>query len=355
MRSFFHGVLKHIDRLDSAQLKRQYERLSDEIDFLNTLFETITQGIVVFDEKGKIVKTNPAAKRILGMEPEAALRSLSVLIGKASKREFEVSYPEYKIIEIQSVPMQGGTLVYIRDVTSERKRTADELRIGATSAVRELASGVAHEIGNPLNAISLNLRLLEREHGGDEIVSECIRQVERLDGIIKGFLQALRPTRPNLQPGSAVVPIHNCLATLRTQLEDRRIKVRLDVASALPPVAIDVNQMEQVYFNLLKNALEAMKDGGMIEIEVGADDNDVFVNIHDSGGGMTSEQVSHLFEAYHSSKAGGNGLGLMVSARIVRDHGGTIGAESVPGKGTTFIIRLPRLERRIRQLRNDNG
>ena len=105
----------------------------------------------------------------------------------------------------------------------------------------------------------------------------------------------------------------------------------------------------------MKNALEAMKDGGMIEIEVGADDNDVFVNIHDSGGGMTSEQVSHLFEAYHSSKAGGNGLGLMVSARIVRDHGGTIGAESVPGKGTTFIIRLPRLERRIRQLRNDNG
>ena len=119
----------------------------------------------------------------------------------------------------------------------------------------------------------------------------------------------------------------------------------------LPSVALDRNQMEQVFFNLLKNALEAMRDGGRIDIVVGADDNDVSVTIRDSGEGMTQEQLTHLFEPYRTTKAGGTGLGLMVTSRIVRDHGGTIAAESSQGEGTTFTIRIPRIERRIRELK----
>ena len=110
-------------------------------------------------------------------------------------------------------------------------------------------------------------------------------------------------------------------------------------------------QMEQVFFNLLKNALEAMKDGGVILITVSADDNDVIVKMRDSGAGMTPEQLAHLFEPYRTSKSGGSGLGLMVTARIVHDHGGTIDAESEVGKGSTFTVRLPRIERRIRELK----
>ena len=125
----------------------------------------------------------------------------------------------------------------------------------------------------------------------------------------------------------------------------------LDIPGVLPSVALDKNQMEQVFFNLLKNALEAMKDGGRIEIAVGSDDNDVSVAIRDSGEGMTPEQLAHLFEPYRTTKASGTGLGLMVSSRIVRDHGGTIAAESSPGGGTSFTVRLPRIERRVRELK----
>jgi signal transduction histidine kinase len=241
--------------------------------------------------------------------------------------------------------------VCLRDVTAERERTEEELRIGATRAVRDLAAGVAHEIGNPLNALSLNLQLIRRANGDSEEVEECIRQVERLSGIIHGFLQALRPSKPNLVRGSVADPINKCLTAMRPQFEERSVSVTLNLPSALPSVALDPAQMEQVFFNLLKNALEALRDGGSIDISLSSDDNDVITTVRDDGHGMTPEQVAHLFEPYRTSKEHGTGLGLMISARIVRDHGGTISVESEPEKGTAFTIRLPRIERRIRALK----
>ena len=352
MKDFFKSVRRHIGRLDAGHLREQYALLADEASFFDTLFRTIAQGIVVLDRGGNVALSNPAARDILGMDPAEAAKSLAIPLGASSKREIEISYPDAKSVEMQTIPMEGATLVLLRDVTAEKARTEEDLAAGATKAVRELASGVAHEIGNPLNAISMNLQLLEREHRGDETVAECRRQVARLDGILKGFLQALRPSRPNLMPGSVAEPLRNCLEALKPELEDRRIAVTLDIPRALPSVAIDKAQMEQVFFNILKNALEAMKNGGTIEIALASDDNEVKVDVRDSGGGMTPEQVSHLFEPYRTSKSHGNGLGLMISARIVRDHGGTIGATSAPGEGTTFAIRLPRIEKRIRALKN---
>lgn len=351
MKGFFDGVRRHIGKLDAQHLREQYERLSDEAASLDTLFETIDQGIMVLDERGDIAKSNPAARELLGMKPEDALTSLAIPLGRASKRQIDVTYPEPRALELRTVPMGAGTLVYLRDITAERERTEEELRAGATRAVRDLAAGVAHEIGNPLNALSLNLQLLKRTSGGSAEVDECLRQVERLAGIIQGFLQALRPSKPNLARGSVADPIKNCLKTMKPQFEERRVSVTLDLPGTLPPVALDTAQMEQVFFNLLKNAMEAIKDGGAIDITLSYDDNDVVAAISDDGLGMPPELVAHLFEPYRTSKEHGTGLGLMISARIVRDHGGSIAVESSPGSGTTFKIRLPRIERRIRALK----
>ena len=135
---------------------------------------------------------------------------------------------------------------------------------------------------------------------------------------------------------------------MKPQLEERSVSVTLNLPSALPSVALDPAQMEQVFFNLLKNALEAVKDGGSIDIALSSDDNDVITTVRDDGQGMTPEQVAHLFEPYRTSKEHGTGLGLMISSRIVRDHGGTISVESELKRGTAFTIRIPRIERRIR-------
>ena len=351
MKDFFRGVRRRIGRLDAEQLREQYRLIADEADFLDALFLANSEGIIVLGGRGELLKSNPAARSLLGMEPADALASLDVPLGVASKREMTITYPDERTLEMRTLPAKSGTLVYLRDITAEKARTEEELRIGATKAVRDLAAGVAHEIANPLNAISLNLQLLERSSPDDESIKECRRQIARLDTILRGFLQALRPSRPNLMPGSVAEPLKNCLATLKRQFEERSISVTLDIPSALPPVAIDKAQFEQVYFNLLKNALEAVHDGGCIDIDVSSDDNDAIVSIRDNGSGMPADQVAHLFEPYRTTKDKGTGLGLMISARIVRDHGGTIAAASKAGYGTCFTIRVPRIERRIRALK----
>ena len=350
MKDFFKGVRKHIGKLDASQLREQYGLVSDELAHYDMIFQAMSEGILVTDRSGGITKSNPAARKLLGMAPEDILPSLELPLGKPCKREISLTYPDPRTLELKTIPMGEDTLVFIRDVSAERTRGEEELRAGATRAVRELASGVAHEIGNPLNAISLDLQILRRDYPENESISECIHQVARLDGILKGFLQALRPSRPNLMAGSVAEPLTSCLASLKNQFEDRAISVTVDIQTALPQIALDRDQLEQVFFNLIKNALEAVKDGGKIALEIGADDNDVVTTITDSGAGIPAEQLVHLFEPYRTTKEHGTGLGLMISQRIVRDHGGTISVESEPGRGTTFTVRLPRLEKRVRQL-----
>ena len=258
------------------------------------------------------------------------------------------------------MPSQNGTVVLVRDVTDAHARAESAIESSRTDAVRDLAAGVAHEIGNPLNALSLNLQLLAREFRREpdeerrerllHDISTAQNEVKRLEDIIKGFLSALRPAKLNLVRGSLDAPLKDTLAAFKAQFEDRRIQMRLALPSALPSVLIDRAQMEQVFFNLVKNALEAMKDGGALDIAVAADDRDVRVFFRDNGSGMDAATLSRIFEPYHTTKEEGTGLGLMVSRRIVRAHGGEIDVESKPGTGTTFTVRIPRLEKRVRRL-----
>ena len=181
-------------------------------------------------------------------------------------------------------------------------------------------------------------------------VATAQNEIKRIADINRGFLNAMRPIRPNLVPASLADPLKDTLKTMKTLIEDRRIRVLLDLPPVLPPACLDCAQMEQVFFNLIKNALEAMKDGGELAITLDSDDDVVTVSFLDSGKGMTPDAVAALFEPYRTSKQSGTGLGLMISRRIVRAHGGEIDVESKEGEGTKFIVRIPRLEKRVRRL-----
>lgn len=352
MKTFFQSVLKHIDKLDASKLREQYRLAMDEMSFFDQLLNAMDRGLIAVDEEGQVTWSNPAAKTLLGMDPDRVITKLDIPLGRPSKREMTISYPEERDLELLTFPMNKGTLVYLRDTTAEKLRTEEELRAGATQAVRDLAAGVAHEIGNPLNALALNQQLIIRNpEKAVEKATQSLSQIKRLDGIIRGFLAALRPQKPNLAPGSLVEPLKTCLETMKNQFDERQISVTLDVPAALPAVALDRDQMEQVFFNLIKNALEAMKDGSSIGICLDSDDNNVSISFKDTGVGMSADQLAHLFEPYRTSKKKGTGLGLMITARIVNDHGGTIAAESTPGEGTTFTIKIPRIERRIRAIK----
>ena len=351
MRAFFSSVLKHLDKLDAAKLREQYRLALQEIENEEKILSALDRGVIALDLAGEIAFANPAARTLLGDDLRAALDELGLPKGVASKVETVLSYPETRTLELETLPVENGTIVLVRDTTAEKARTEEELRAGATKAVCDLAAGVAHEIGNPLNAISMNLQLLKRDPTDRESLDVCLAQVKRLDGIIREFLSALRARKPVLVPGSPADPLKNCLAALKQQFVERAIRVRVDMPATLPPVALDRDLVEQVFFNLVKNALEAMKDGASLAIELSSDDRDVSVVFRDTGLGMTHEQLAHLFEPYRTTKEKGTGLGLMVSKRIIADHGGSIAVESEVGRGTTFTIKFPRIERRVRQLK----
>ena len=380
MRGFFNKVAEHIDKLDAEGQRKQYRLLVEELSFYESVFRSLREGVLVVDAAGTTVYANEAVARLTGFDgAKAKGRPVRHILpdwdwdnllapsdeGKGWTRqascEIEVTYPERRILEIQATPSANGTVLLVRDVTLARAQEESARETSRTDAVRDLAAGVAHEIGNPLNAISLNLQLLAREFRREpdeerrtrllHDIATSQNEVKRLAGIIKGFLSALRPAKLNLVPGSILDPLTNTLDALKAQFEDRRIQTQLSLPTALPTVLVDCAQMEQVFFNLVKNAIEAMKDGGSLDIEVAADDRDVHVVFRDNGTGMDAATLAHIFEPYQTSKEQGSGLGLMLSRRIVHAHGGEIDVESKPGAGTAFTVRIPRLEKRVRRLK----
>ena len=347
MGIFHDKVVDRIGKLDAEGLRRQYRALADEIGFFKSVFDSLDEGIVVLDDAGKVEYANAAGKELLpllGIDGEFD-ESMPPPEG-ISVRELEITYPEHRIIEVKRV----GRIIKLRDVTEKRAREADAVENGRADAVGEMAASMAHEIGNPLNALSLNLQLLKRKYPDEVDLAVAQKELTRLNGIIREFLGAFRPAKAQLAPGSAADPLKDALAALKNVFEDRRIRVALDLPGTLPAVAVDRGQMEQVFFNLMKNALEAMKDGGELAIEIVHDDTSVSVSFRDSGSGMSDEALARLFEPFRTTKRKGTGLGLMISRRIVAAHGGEIAVSSKEGTGTTFTVRLPRIEKRVREL-----
>ncbi len=376
---FFSKVADRIGRLDAEGLRRQFKALADEIGFLESVFNTLSEGILVVNADGLLLYSNAAAGRLAAAplangrgrpvrdllpawEWDRLLHPAAEGDGWARKAscEIELAYPERRILELGALPNGDAVVVILRDVTRAHAQEADARESERTDAVKDLAAGLAHEIGNPLNALSLSLQLMAREFRRESDPARRARlladvetaqnEIRRIADINRGFLNAMRPIRPDLAPGSLADPLKDTLAAMKTQIEDRRIRVLLDLPPALPPAFFDRAQMEQVFFNLVKNALEAMKDGGELAIALDSDDDAVTVSFRDSGSGMAPDAVAALFEPYRTTKRAGTGLGLMLSRRIVRAHGGEIDVESKEGAGTRFTVRIPRLEKRVRRL-----
>jgi signal transduction histidine kinase len=163
-------------------------------------------------------------------------------------------------------------------------------------------------------------------------------------------LQAIRPSPPQLSPGSLNDAARETLELLRPELENRGLHLKEKLARRLPLAPLDAGQMKQVLVNLIKNAMQAMTRGGVLTLETGSGGDWVWVDVSDTGGGIPQDKIDHIFEPFYTTKKKGTGLGLMIVQRIVQQHGGNIVLESEPGQGTTFRIRLPVHERQPKLL-----
>jgi PAS domain S-box-containing protein len=369
-------VLGRLDTLDSVNLANLVQRLARERGLFEEIFNTLQEGVLVITLDGEIDYANDAAHRLIGLgEDELAGQTLWRLIPglrpslggtleddtaaalPVVAREFELTYPEPRTVRLYMVPFRGEArgdarrfAVILTDVTRDKHATAQQLEDERTSSILLLAAGVAHELGNPLNSLTIHLQLIARKlkklkaskdtESLVESVDVCRAEVARLDGIIAHFLEAIRPQPPDL----AELDLAEVLA------EVLRFQQREFASGDLPVVMADRNQLKQVFFNLAKNALDAMEPGGRLKIRARADDDSVFLLFGDSGSGIKQEDLVRVFQPYHTTKPGGHGLGLMIVQRILREHGGQVGIESKEGVGTVVTLQFPRKDRRVRML-----
>lgn len=409
--SFLEKVLGRIGRLDKEGLQTVVQRLARERTFLETLFNTIDDGVLVVDETGRVIYFNLAVSRMLGLQATVSegqhvgriLPELDweKLIGTdrrggqgLSRHEFELQYPRPRFVSVYAAPLDGeaigssGVALILHDATEARQRTNEAIESERIQALTLLAASVAHEIGNPLNALHIHLQLMERELArmnpparasgpagaarhreklGDKVeavlsgrgeplekleryLDVCKGEISRLDYIVTQFLQAIRPSTPQFRQVCVNDVVRDTVELLRPEIENRGIAIREKLARRIPPSPIDPGQIKQVLVNLIKNAIQAMTRNGVLSIETAVSGDGVVLTVGDTGAGIPSEQLSRIFEPFYTTKKKGSGLGLMIVRRIVRDHRGHINIESHVGQGTVFRVWLPLFEKQTRLL-----
>jgi len=260
---------------------------------------------------------------------------------------------------ITATAEEVGHVIILRDITESRRNAQQTIESERLNALRLLAAGVAHEIGNPLNSLHIHLQLMERSvqklHDDEKAELEqsidvARSEVNRLDSIVTQFLKAIRPSRPQLRPENVNTIVEEAVRFFAPELQDREIVVEQELRSDLPLLQLDRDQMKQAFYNVIKNSVEAMHRQGTLRIRTDLADTHVIVRFVDTGGGMSAENLSRVFEPYFTTKASGSGLGLLIVRRIVREHGGELSIESSQGRGVTLTIRLPFIDKRIRML-----
>ena len=383
-KPFLDKLVSRLGKLDEKGLRTQFLNLARERGLLETVFQSIQEGVVVVSADGRLFYANHAAERIFGFEfAKARGKQVARHIAgidwdslakrdenewaKLSSSELEIFNPDRKIISVCAAPLEEaledgspGAVAILRDITGERESETAMLESERMNAVRLLAASLAHEIGNPLNALGIHLQLVERDLRGlaesdarerlSQDVAVARDELNRLSLYISKFLHALRPGAPVTVKSDLLSLVQDCARVMRADIAERGIQIDILNDAALPEVKVDPEQMKQVFFNILKNAIQAMRDGGRLEIRLSADDRDAEISFTDDGAGIASSDFARLFEPFHSGRQGGNGLGLSIVQRIVRDHGGRIEVSSRQGAGARFKISLPLADRKARML-----
>ena len=389
---FLEKLIGRLGKIGPEEVQNYLLRLAQEKGFLETVFNAIQEGIIVTDSSGRITYLNDAACELFGLDGEGSIgKQLDERVrgldwnalahsGGPVTRDLEIFYPRNRFINFYIVPLviesrvdrnenaaaddrgyseQVGYAIIMRDITESRRTAEKTIESERLNALTLLAAGVAHELGNPLNSLNIHLQLMERQarklkgKEGEELqqsIEICRGEINRLDSIVTQFLRAIRPSRPQVQPENINATVEEAVRFFSAEIEARDIVVETELRSDLPLLRLDRNQMKQAFYNVIKNSFEAMRRRGILRIQTDMDESHVRVSFIDTGGGMSAETLSHVFEPYYTTKGSGTGLGLLIVRRIVREHGGELAIESTEGKGLTLTIRLPFKEQRVRML-----
>nr|WP_276561855.1 PAS domain S-box protein [Brevibacillus halotolerans] len=354
---------------DVTEQRRIAQALGDSEAKYRLISENMTDLIAILDRSGRYIYVSPSFKTILGYTPESLLgmdyrkwvhtddreflkQGRKRLIAEGSVMQVELRYRcasgEWMYLEANGTPVFNGEknlehFVFVARNITDRKQAEALLRNSdKLSLIGEMAAGVAHEIRNPLTALRGFIQLLQTQTSEHDFYFEVmISELDRINFIVSELLVLAKPQVQNVKQKNVVDLVRNVMTLLESQALMHNVIFQLECKKQPILITCEENQIKQVFINIMKNAMEAMPNGGMIYITVKQDAQMVDICFRDEGCGIPEDRVSKLGEPFYTTKDKGTGLGLMVSKKIIRDHQGSILIDSVINQGTTVHVNVP--------------
>jgi len=364
--AYLAGQLVAKLRQARVQLKDASGALEDLQILHENIIQSISSGLITTGLDGRITLVNSAAQKLLARAPDQLLGKpvtglfLDALPNAESQTHAEVRFDTpgtfRKTVRVRvaalNVPERGALgYVYALDDLTEIRRLEREVRMqDRLAAVGRLAAAIAHEIRNPLTSIAGSVSMLsgvpEMNEEHRRLLDIVTRESQRLNGIITDFLAYSRGKQYHFDKADLVPLLEDTLTLMRHRMTAENTGITIESRVTVPEawVLADGDKIKQVFWNFAENAVRAMRDGGTLKVSIERLGDDWQVSFADTGTGMTPQQTEKIFEPFQSNFEGGTGLGLAVVYQIVQAHEGKVWARSKPGQGTTFVLRLRRLD-----------
>ena len=397
MQGFSKRVSQKISKLSCAQIEQLVVSLTGENGTLRAIMESLQTGLVIIDPNWNVLYANKAAERYIPFkvrpeDPKAentpvykiiADENIARFLESCCKNDKTNVSEEYTVstsggsvrfIDVSVMPLVDendliGSIISVDDVTEKRNQEILLHRMESLAGLTNLAAGVAHEIKNPLGAISIHIQLIQKvikkARAGDgklpdpkfvenylDVVNE---EIDRLNKIVVDFLFAVRPISAQLELVNPNELLQQFADFFKPEFNQKHIAVRLTLCKESPRILLDSKLFREVIVNLAQNALAAITErypdcaedkdalacSGLLKIETTVKDDTFILDFSDNGIGMSEATVSHIFEPYFTTKANGTGLGMTMSYKIIKEFSGDISVKSHQGEGTTMHITLP--------------
>lgn len=353
---------------DITKRKMDEKKLLESEQRYKSLFEHNPEIVCACDLRGFVIKANPAVYKITGYPVEevigcnyrnfideeewesARLFFRKVLRGRPQIGQFQVRDIEGNSVDLEAVVMPivvdgkiEGMYTIAKDVTKYNKAQDLLKKAEKLNVVGELAAGIAHEIRNPLTSLKGFVQLLRPSLTDKRAYTDVmLSELERIEQIVTELLLLAKPQPVQFEKKELRALLEHVCTLLNTKAIMSNIEISLNYQCEMEKIYCEENQLKQVLINLLKNAIEAMPDGGHIRLEAeNANQDEIMIRLIDHGSGIPEESLEKLGEPFYTTKEQGTGLGLMISSKIIREHGGTMKFKSKEGEGTTVEIQLP--------------
>lgn len=398
MSRYVERVIDMLPKLSSEEVKRVLMEVVSENSMLDSLIESFSTGLILVDKKWHILQVNKAAKRILRISPDEEKYEDELLFNvieeneeisewlkniadthktnvreefsSSSSSDGSVRFLAVSVFSFVQKTEISGSIVKIEDITQQKAKAVLDRRLENMEGLTNLAAGMAHEIKNPLGAISIHIQLVQKaiskKRGGDgtlpdkkfleehlDIVND---EIEKLNDLVMDFLFAVRPVNAKLTLSDPEEILSSICDFVSPEFNKSHVLLKMELLKEKKRIMIDEKLFRQVIINIAQNAFYAVKAKfpgcteentnsqempGIVIFKTTIIEDNFVISISDNGIGMDSETVGRIFEPYFTTKANGTGLGMTMSYKIIKEFGGDIQVKSEKGTGSVFFISLP--------------